>query len=53
MPAHRKPLPRRVLSAQDRQFENLLRRAADYQKTHRRSSIPKPARRVQRRRRAA
>lgn len=53
MPANRKPLPRKVLSAQDQQFENLLRRAANYQKKRRRSSAPKVRARAQKRTRAA
>ena len=41
MPANRKPLSRKALSVQDRQFEDLLRRAANYQKTRRRASTSK------------
>ena len=53
MPANRKPLPQRAASAQDQQLEILLRRAAKYQRAHRRSSTPKMTLRPHKRRRAA
>ena len=54
MRVNRKPLPRKASSAQDQQFENLLRRAANYQKAkRRRSSTPKVRAKAQKRTRAA
>ena len=41
MPANRKRLPRKPSALQDEQFENLLRRAANFQKTRRKSAAPK------------
>ena len=55
MPANRKPLPQEALSVEDQKFEDLLRRAASYQKARRRARAPKlrVGTRAQKRTRAA